>query len=212
MAPAEKRMFDSSVKSSPWYYALAALIIIAGMAVSFQLLMSGLGSITEDLTQVIVPGESSLHLPAAGEYTIFYESRSAAEGRIYSTEDDVSGLEIKILNKTEGFQVPTYPPFSQMSYNVGGRSGRSVLAFQIDQPGEYLLLASCPQGSEGPEAVLAVGQAFFSNFLFDIMSVLALIFGSLLAAGIIIILTFIKRRDAARRAAEEDRLIRGGRN
>lgn len=205
-------MFDSSIKPSPWYYALAALIIIAGMAMSFQLLMSGLGSITEGLTQVIVPGESSLDLPAAGEYTIFYESRSAAEGRIYSTGDDVSGLEIKIINKTEGFLVPTYPPFSQMSYDLGGRSGQSVLAFQIDQPGEYLLSASYPPGSEGPDAVLAVGQAFFSNLLFEILSVLALIFGSLLAGGIIIILTFIKRRDASRRAAEEERLIRGGRN
>ncbi|NPV62114.1 MAG: hypothetical protein HPY61_05690 [Methanotrichaceae archaeon] len=205
-------MFDSSIKPSPWYYALAALIIIAGTAMSFQLLMSGLGSITEGLTQVIVPGESSLDLPAAGEYTIFYESLSAAEGRIYSTGDDISGLEIRIINKTEGFLVPTYPPFSQMSYDLGGRSGQSVLAFQIDQPGEYLLSASYPPGSEGPDAVLAVGQVFFSNLLFEILSVLALIFGSLLAGGIIIILTFIKRRDASRRAAKEERLIRGGRN
>jgi len=204
-------MFDPTIKPNPWRYALAALIIIAGMALSFELLMSGLGSMGKDLIQVTVPGESSIYLPEVGEYTIFYESRSVFQGKIYSTGDEIPALEIEIANRTNGWEVVTYPPSESMSYELGGRLGRSVLAFQIDQPGEYVLSASYPQGSEGPEAVLAVGHGFFGNIISGVLTFLAVFFGSLLLGGAIIFLTFVQRREASKRAAEEERRIRGDR-
>lgn len=200
----------SSTSSGPgrWYYGLAALIAIAGIAFSISSLISGIGSLGSDLQQVVVPGNGDLQLFERGEYTIFFENQSVVNGRVYSTNEDIPGLQIEVTNKTTGQEVVTYSPEGSMSYSLGSRSGRSVLAFNIDRPGIYELSAEYPQGNEGPEVVLAVGHGLFGN-VFSIMYSLVIFFGSTAAAAVIVIITYLKRQEAAKRAEEEERRIRG---
>lgn len=53
----------------------------------------------------MVPGNGDLQLFERGEYTIFYENQTAVNGRIYSTGEDIPGLQIKVTNKTTGREI-----------------------------------------------------------------------------------------------------------
>jgi hypothetical protein len=192
-----------------WYYGLAALIAVAGIAISISSMVSGFGSLGSDLQQVVVPGNSDLSLSQIGEYTIFYENQTVINGRVYFTDEDIPGLQIEVKNKTTGQEVATYPPEGSMSYSFGSRFGRSVLAFNIDRPGIYELSAGYPQGGEGPEVVLAVGHGLFGSILSVILYPLVIFFGSIAAAAAIVIVTYLKRQEASKRAEEEERMIRG---
>jgi hypothetical protein len=223
-------MSDSSLGPSRWYYALAAFIVVAGIALFISTLMSGLGSLGNDLQQVVVPGSSDIMLSEVGEYTIFYENQTVVNGRIYSTDEDIPGLQIEVKNKTTGLEIATYQPSGSFSYSIGGRSGRSVLAFDVEQPGIYVISGAYPEGQEGtaghngsdgaaraaraagsvgPEAVLAVGHGITGSIISGVLYPLIIFFGSIAAAAVIAILTYLKRQEAAKRAEEDERMIRG---
>lgn len=202
-------MFSSGPGPSRWYYGLAALIAVAGIALSISSMVASIGSLGSDLQQAVVPGNGDLQLSEVGEYTIFYENQSVVNGRVYSTGEDIPGLQIEIKNKTTGMVVETYSPKGSFSYSIGGRSGRSVMAFNIEQPGMYELSAGYPEGTDGPQVVLAVGHGLAGNIISGIMLPMLLFFGSIAAAAIIVIVTYLKRREAAKRADEEERMIKG---
>jgi hypothetical protein len=79
------------------------------------------------------------------------------------------------------------------TYEFGGRSGRSIFDFRIDQPGVYALSAGYPQGQPGPEVVLAVGKDFTTGLFTTILGALALVFGSMGIAVAITLITLLKR-------------------
>lgn len=200
----------SDIKPSRWYYVLAALIFIAGEAIFFSYIFSNLGGISEGLTQVVVPGNSDLNLSETGKYTVFYENESVVNGRIYSTGQDISGLQVEIKNKSTGFKVPLDSPRGSATYSIGGRTGRSILEFDIVQPGFYELSGWYPNGT-GPEVVLAVGKGLFDNIMSMVVVGIITFFGSALAALAIIIIVYRKRKDAERQLEEEAAAIRNRR-
>lgn len=202
-------MSNSDLGPSRWYYGLAALIAVAGIALSISTMISGISSMGSEMQQVVVPGNSDLQFSVVGEYTIFYENQSVVDGRVYSTGGDIPSLQIEVKNKTTGIKVDTYTPGGSFSYSFGGRTGRSVLAFNIDQPGTYVLSAGYPEGTSGPQVVLAVGHGLAGSIVSGIMLPLLLFFGSIVVAAIIVILTYLKRKEAVKRADEEERKIKG---
>jgi hypothetical protein len=189
------------------------LIAVAGIALTISSVISGIGNLSDDLSdnlqQVVVPGNSDLMLSKTGEYIIFYENQTVVNGRVYSTDEDIPGLLIEVKNKTTGQDISTYSPGGSFSYSFGGRSGRSVVAFFIEQPGIYELSASYPQSDDGHEVVLAVGNNISGEIMSSIMLPLLLFFGSIGAAIVIAFITYRKRQEAAKRAEEEERRIRG---
>ena len=70
------------------------------------------------------------------------------------------------------------------------------MTFNINQPGIYEFSASYPQGQEGPEIVLAMGQGFMKKLLGTIFGGLALFFGSIAIAIAITVVTLLKRKRA----------------
>jgi hypothetical protein len=202
-------LFSSCSGPGRWYYGLAALIVVAGIALSISSMISGIGGLGSDLQQVVVPGNIDLSLSQIGEYTIFYENQTVVNGRVYLTNEGIPGLQIDVKNKTTGQEVATYPPEGSTSYSFGSRFGRSVLAFNIDRPGIYELSAGYPKGVEGPEVVLAVGHGLFGSILSSVVYPLVIFFGSIAAAAAIAIVTHLKRQEAAKRAEEEGRMLRG---
>jgi len=49
-------MSSSSSGPGRWYYGLAALIAVVGIAVSISAMISGISNLGSDLQQVVVPG------------------------------------------------------------------------------------------------------------------------------------------------------------
>jgi hypothetical protein len=191
-------MMQDEIKPSRWYYGLAGLVFVAGWVLFALVLFKNLSGLADKLQQVVVPGNVELTLSKPGKYTIYYEHRSVVGPRIFSTEEAMPGLECRLVSRATGSNIPLSPVTASSSYTVGGRSGVAVLDFAVDRSGVYELSAAYPEGREGPEVVLAVGQGFTQGILIAVFGGLATVFGSMGAAVAIAVITFLKRMRAER--------------
>jgi hypothetical protein len=183
----------SKPPSRLWYLA-AVLAVLAGFTGGALLGYSKLEAFTRGMQQIVVPGEAVLTLEP-GHYTIFHESESLVDGLVYSGTD-VSGLEVSIEPVGGGPALALKQPGMTSSYEIGGRAGRSVLAFDVAQPGEYRLVAGYPQGEAKSKAVLAVGQETLGGIISLVLSVIGIIFLGVATAILIAVMTYRRRRAA----------------
>lgn len=189
-------MSNQNIKPSRWYYGLAIVVFIIGGSLFTLFLFNSLSGLTGALTQVVVPVKSDITFPETGKYTIFYEYQSVVGNRLYFTGESLSGLQCTLASKGAGCRIALSRPLPRSTYSLGGRKGVSVLEFNIDQPGIYEFSASYPEGQEGPEVVLAMGQGFLKNLMGTIFGGLAIFFGSGAIAAAIMVVTFLKRQKA----------------
>ena len=189
-------MSNQNIKPSRWYYGLAIVVFIIGGSLFTLFLFNSLSGLTGALTQVVVPVKNDITFPETGKYTIFYEYQSVVGNRLYFTGESLSGLQCTLASKVTGYRIALSRPLTRSTYSLGGRKGVSVLEFNIDQPGIYAFSASYPEGQEGPEVVLAMGQGFLKNLMGTIFSGLAIFFGSGAIAAAIIVVTSLKRQKA----------------
>lgn len=188
-------MNEMDISPSIWRYGLALLIVIVGFAAFAWYLLSGISGSLGGLTQMAAPGEIELDLGEPGEYTIFYENESYFDGRFYITAGQIPGLDIAVVEKASGRRLQTYPPAGSSTYNIGGRSGQSVMAFRADVAGIYVMNASYPS-EPGPEVILAVGKDILEDILLMVGISIAIIFVSLSIAAYIAYTTYVRRRKA----------------
>jgi hypothetical protein len=189
-------MDDQRMSPSRWYYALAGVVFVAGWVLFALLLIKNLSGMGAKLQQVVVPGGADITLREPGEYTIFYEYQSVVGNRVYSTEENLSGLQCELVSKAKNSKIALSPSSVNSTYELGARSGKSAFDFRIDQPGVYELSAGYPEGKQGPEVVLAVGRDFTARMLMTIFGGIALVFGSIGIAVAIALVTLIKRGKA----------------
>lgn len=201
-------MSISNVQPSMWHYGLAVLIIFLGFILFAWSLFSSFSQMDSDLVRFVAPGSADLDLQEAGEYTIFYENQSYLNGRLYSTAEQIPGLQIMVTEKTTGRSPAINPSLSGSSYSMGSRSGRSIMAFDVEQPGIYQINASYSKGT-GPDVVLAVGHEFAERLFSRVLMSMAVLFGSILLGGAVAVLTYTRRKKALERQQIEERLIRG---
>lgn len=202
------RQCDNDMPGRYWY-AVAVLLVVSGGVASGLLMWSRLANLDAGLTRFVVPGSALIELPEAGAYTIFHESRSVIEGRIYVTEN-VAGLRVGVRSDETGEPVSLTRPSGSSSYSFGGYTGESVLSFELAKPGRYRLSASYPDGRGEPQTVLAVSHGFISRLLTTIFGVIAIGFASFGAAVAIGVVTFLKRRRAMHDAAGDGGRVRLG--
>jgi hypothetical protein len=177
-------------------YVFAAAVLAAGVVGFALVLFLGLSGLS--MQRVVVPGSAELTMEEAGRYTIYHESRSVVDGRVYDVTD-VSGLTVEIVSAETGESVPLDSPGANTTYELRGRSGRGVLTFEVDRPGAYRLSAEYPAGG-GPETVLAVGKGIGTRIAMTVFGAIAIGIGSFLLAVAIGVVTFVRRRRARRRA------------
>jgi hypothetical protein len=201
-------MKGDDVSPSLWYYALAIFIVLSGFAAFAGLLYSGISGSVDGLMQIKAPGNAELKLSESGEWTVFYENNSYFDGKIYSTGEEISGLEVRVREKATGLYQAVYPANVSYSYSLGSRSGRSILAFRAPRAGVYQFNSSYPDHA-GPEIVLAVGKGMAEELFSSIALSMALLFGSILLASIVAYYTFSRRKRAFLKREEEERLISG---
>jgi hypothetical protein len=192
-------MNSEPIGPSRWYYALAGAVIVAGAAYFGITIWKGVSSIPSKLQQVVAPGKAQLKLGMPGDYTIYYESQSVIGNRVYSTGQDVPGLECTLVSKTTGAPVALSRSTVDSTYSFGGRSGRSVFDFHIDRPGAYEFTSGYPEGRQGEEVVLAVGQGVAMGIVKMVFQALGILFGSIALTIAIALITAIKRRNRAKR-------------
>src|SRR5208282_1666528 len=149
---------DRIVRPSLWYCSIGVAVILAGLGLFLYSLLHGIFHITDDLTQIVVPGEKDLTLMPHLNYTIFLEAESVVDGRIYSTKENLSGLTCAVTSQASGNKISTRRPTMSTTYSVGGREGRSVLEFVTEEAGLYHVVCNYEEGSQGPQVVLAVGS------------------------------------------------------
>jgi hypothetical protein len=197
-------MIEDEIRPSRWYYGLAGLVFVAGWVLFALVLFKNLSGLADQLRQVVVPGNAELMLSKPGKYTIYYEHRSVVGTRIFSTDATLHGLECHLISRATGSSIPLSPVTISSSYTVGGRSGVGVFDFTIDRAGAYELSAAYPEGREGPEVVLAVGQGLTRGIFIAVFGGLATVFGSMGAAVAIAVITFLKRMRAERALRRPD--------
>ena len=201
-------MKGNDVSPSLWFYALAIFIVLSGFAGFAGLLYTGISDSVSGLMQIKAPGNAELNLSLSGEWTVFYENSSYFDGKIYSTGEEISGLEVRVREKATGLDLAVYPANVSFSYSLGSRSGRSILAFRAPRAGVYQFNSSYP-GRGSPEIVLAVGKGMAEGLFSSIALSMALLFGSILLASIVAYYTFSRRKRAFLKREEEERLMGG---
>jgi hypothetical protein len=107
----------------------------------------------------------------------------------------VAGLRVELAAEAGG-PVRIVEPSTGTSYSVGNRKGESIFAFTVDQPGRYRLTTSMTGG----QAVLAIGQGMFGAIFRLVGGTIAIVFGGLAIAGIIVGLAIWQRMKAQAKA------------
>jgi len=186
---------NPNADSSGWYFGLGIAAMLAGVGLFVYFLLTGIFHITDNLTQVVVPGEADLTLQANLKYRVFLEQQSVVNGQIFSVTQSLSGLTCHIRDGSAGTELPIGPSKSSLTYNVNGRSGRSVLEFTPQAAGTYHLACAYEEGKEGPKAVLAVGADFGKKLGSTLVNCFASMFGGgILGAAFLIFAYRIRQR------------------
>ena len=186
---------------SPIWFVVAGLVALAGFAGALFYLMPRLATADAAMMRVVVPGNSVLVFDKRGSYTIYHEKKSTVDGRYYAS-DNVDGLHLGLASDATGAEVKLVEPKAGTGYTIGNRSGTSIYAFTLDQPGRYRLAANLAGGRDGPKAVLAIGQGTVGAVLSMIFGTIAIAFAGVGVAGAIVFVVLWQRSKAVPKPAQ----------
>jgi hypothetical protein len=185
---------------SPVWFVVAGLIAVAGFVGALFYLTPRLAAVDARMMRVVVPGNAVLVFDKPGPYMIYHEKKSTVDGRTYASEN-VDGLSLGLTADATGAQVKLVEPRTSTSYTIGNRSGTSIYAFTLDQPGRYRLAATLAGGRSDAKAVLAIEQGLFGALLGTVFGTIAIAFAGLGIAGAIIFAVLWQRSKAAKPVA-----------
>ena len=175
-----------------WYW-VAGAVGVTCIAAFVVYLFNGISGMSDGLDQMLAPGKAEFVFAEPGAYTVFHEHESVFEERYYSSPGIVSGLEVRVVSSVGGGALAVHAPGSNSSYELAGRSGTSIFEFEIVEPGPYRVTAAYADGRASPEVVLAISHDFMSKLLTTIFGAFAIIFVGLGGAGVITVVTYLKR-------------------
>jgi hypothetical protein len=183
---------------SPVWFVVAAVIAVAGFAGAVFYLMPRLAAADARMMRVVVPGNAMLVFDKPGPYMIYHEKKGTVDGRYYDSES-VNGLQLGLTADATGAHVKLVDPSPGESYKIGNRSGESIYAFTLDQPGLYRLHADLAGSSK---AVVTINQGSLVAATFrTILGALGIAFGGLAVAGAIVFVVVWQRIKAAKPVA-----------
>ncbi len=184
---------------SAWWYLLAVLVFVVGEVIVIVFFVTGFIGTLSGLAKVVVPGSGTFTLPEPGKYVVFYEYHSVVGNRTYATPDEAPpGLECTVAAEDTGRDIPLSPA-TGTSFSGGNVEAISLWAFEVQQPGVFVLSGSYPEGEGGPEVVLSIHHSFkkLLSILFTAMKLTGV---SFLAALAIALVVYLKRRGAEQQA------------
>lgn len=183
---------------SPLWFVVAAVVGVAGLVAAYFYVMPRIATFSGGLQQVVMPGPVTLNLDRAGPYTIYAETNSMIDGRLYDRPPP-GGARLTLTYEATGEEVPLVAPHGSVEYAIGARKGHAILGFTIERAGQYRLVSSTSADAKFVLA-LAHGTAMGSvgQLFGTVVIALTLGLGGLGIAGIIVAITVIQR-DKARR-------------
>jgi hypothetical protein len=194
------------IRPSAWSYWLVLPLFLGGIGLFIYEISHGLEHVANALTRVVVPGQATLHLEGGKSYTVFYESHTTVDGKLYSTRQSVSALECHVKSLNDGEQAAISPSSNPTQYSLGGRSGHSILEFSAPRDGPYDFSCAYASGGHGTNIVLAVGTGFGARMFRAIL----VCFAGPLLGGLLSVAVFFWiyiRRDNAKAAAAAAALL-----
>ena len=144
--------------TSIWHCLWGLPLLLMGGGLFVYALYHGLMHATDALTQIVVPGSATLSLHRDTTYTVFLEEQSVVNGKVYSTTESVAGLECHVRSLRKDAAIMLEKPGMSTTYDLGARSGHSVLEFPIQEDGDYEFGCDYGDNPKGPEVVVAVGS------------------------------------------------------
>lgn len=178
------------------WYVVAIVVFLAGMAGMGAFLLDRLSHIADGLSRFVVPGEQTLTL-APGSYTVFHESRSVIDGRIFDSPG-LGGLAVTVTSPA-GAALALEPVTMSGRYDFGGHTGFATFDFTVAEPGDYTVAGRYPDAAGGPETVIAVGRGFIGSLFGTIFGALGIAFGGAAIAAAILVTVLVRRRRAGLR-------------
>jgi hypothetical protein len=175
------------------WYAVVLAVAIGGWIGMGTVIYGALGSITDRMVRLVVPGQAEFRLERPGTYTIFHESRSIVDGRVYDLAT-LSGLQV--LVRFRGSALELRRPFARSRYSLGSYSGRSLFQFEVSEPGFYQVSGVYGDGRKTPETVLAIDQGFVGTVTATVFKALAFGLGGMGLAIAILTVVIVRRRRA----------------
>ena len=172
-----------------------ALVVVAAWTLAFVWLMRDLLGLQQNLVRVVVPGSKTLHFAEPGSYTIFLEYQGVVDGRIITAPPTVD-VRCTLRAPQTGAEVPITRTEGG-TYEYGSTSGRSVAGFKLKQPGDYVL--TCERaGGPASNVTITIGRIFGPLFM-AVARTIVMIFGSLAAGAVIIVVALVKYVRTARK-------------
>jgi len=173
----------------------AAVIWVLG---AFQFI----GMIETPDHRAVMPGTLPMTLNEPGGYQVFHETRSRINGQPFRGPLSLPNNTVVGLTRSDGTGSFTVLPADHFnrSYEIGSYSGELAYTFEIDEPGDYTLVAQAPAGS--PAFVLAVEHGSTGEFMARFLSVfgacgLGALFG---IAGLVVLIITIVRAASAKKS------------
>jgi hypothetical protein len=171
------------VKSKLGYLFGGALVLfafaVAGIAVSSAM------STMRGMQRVAMPGSAEIMLPA-GPSTLYVETTSHVGDRDIDTPGD-----FELRCEASGLEL--HKPSSRVRYEMGGYKGHNAFDVRVENGGKFTL--TCASDGNQPFAV-AIGAGVGAWIVIAVLAVIPLLGGIAL-----LLVTFLRRRRAARRIA-----------
>ena len=179
------------------WYLIALLVFLLIFVPSLLGFLDGFDGITNGLTRVSVPGETSVELEP-GTWTVFYEHTGEFEGETITTTQQAPEMQAVAL-APDGSQIPVQPSNASFNYNVGGHAGYSIGEFEVAEAGTYRFQTRLSDPDDPEQYVLALGKDLGRFTVSLALGVVGMI-GAGFLAFIIWLIVIILRSRAKKRA------------
>jgi len=176
-------------KAGYWVGAAVVVVGVVGAILWGVLGFLSFGEAVDGFQRVPANGRSEVTFTRTGGYVIYYEGPGADVGDIPAGEASLTPD-----GSDEPVSLETYA--SSLSYSYGDHAGQAVLTFDIEQPGTYVLDST----SDG-DGDLAVGRSIGGKLVSTVVGAFALGGLGVVVGAIVLIVTFVRRRNARPRAA-----------
>jgi hypothetical protein len=171
---------------SPWWFVVAGVIAFASVAATCLYFFSHAPHVLAESMKrqrVVVPGSAVFELDS-GAYIVNVERPGQVEAS--------DGLKISIVSVQSGEVVPVISPALWDSRLIGERAASSFRTVTIARPGDYRVTVEGPADGRA----LVITQGFGRSMMQLSHSIMAIFFGGMLVAGIIVVITIWQREKA----------------
>src|SRR5882672_852263 len=166
---------------SRWSYISPPLILILSVGGFASWIWHGITSLNQELTRIVVPGETTLRFHRVGTYTVFYERN----GRMHCILTEIrTGKDVALVS-----------PSTNTNYSFGDMSGRAISQFDVTAPGDFNLNCWYTSEKSQEKVVFAIGEGAAGKIWVIVLPALGFVaIGLALSVGIFALILIKKSK------------------